>query len=87
MPHLARLKWSARSDPSGLPGRFPGPRRQAVSVAELVTDHGGALSHPSIVAREFGIPAVVGTGCATAKLVTGQSVTVDGTTGRVEPAP
>lgn len=52
----------------------------------LVTDHGGALSHPSIVAREYGIPAVVGTGCATTKLVTGQTVTVDGATGRVEPA-
>ena len=56
-------------------------------AAALVTDHGGALSHPSIVAREYGIPAVVGSGCATAKLVTGQTITVDGTTGRVEPGP
>ncbi|HEY1111321.1 MAG TPA: PEP-utilizing enzyme, partial [Opitutaceae bacterium] len=53
-------------------------------AAALVTDHGGALAHPSIVAREYGIPAVVGTGCATAKLKTGQVVTVDGATGRVE---
>jgi phosphohistidine swiveling domain-containing protein len=53
-------------------------------AAALVTDHGGMLSHPSIVAREYGIPAVVGTGTATASLVDGQVVTVDGTTGRVE---
>ena len=53
-------------------------------AAALVTDHGGALAHPSIVAREYGIPAVVGTGCATTQLTTGQLVTVDGTTGRVE---
>lgn len=50
----------------------------------LVTDHGGALAHPSIVAREYGIPAVVGTGSATTRLASGQTVTVDGTTGRVE---
>ena len=40
-------------------------------AAALVTDHGGALAHPSLVAREYGFPAVVGTGCATKKLVTG----------------
>lgn len=53
-------------------------------AAAIVTDHGGALSHPSIVAREFGIPAVVGTAHATTTLRTGQTVTVDGTAGRVE---
>lgn len=52
-------------------------------AAALVTDHGGMLSHPSIVAREHGIPAVVGTGRATSTLVDGQIVTVDGGTGRV----
>ena len=53
-------------------------------AAALVTDHGGMLAHPAIVAREYGIPAVVGTGVATSSLVDGQMVTVDGTTGRVE---
>jgi pyruvate,water dikinase len=53
-------------------------------AAALVTDHGGMLAHPAIVAREYGIPAVVGTGVATSLLVDGQTVTVDGTTGRVE---
>ena len=50
----------------------------------LVTDGGGMLSHPSIIAREHGIPAVVGTGRATAALRDGQTVTVDGVTGRVQ---
>ena len=50
----------------------------------LVTDGGGMLSHPSIIAREHGIPAVVATGCATATLREGQTVTVDGITGRVQ---
>lgn len=53
-------------------------------AAALVTDHGGMLAHPAIVAREYGIPAVVGTGVATSSLVDGQTVTVDGATGRVE---
>lgn len=53
-------------------------------AAALVTDHGGMLAHPAIVAREYGIPAVVGTGVATSSLVDGQMVTVDGTAGRVE---
>jgi pyruvate,water dikinase len=50
----------------------------------LVTDGGGMLSHPSIIAREHGIPAVVATGCATSRLRDGQTVTVDGITGRVQ---
>jgi len=55
-------------------------------AAAVVTDIGSALSHASIVAREFGIPAVVGCGDATARLVTGMRVTVDGSRGTVEPA-
>ncbi len=50
----------------------------------LVTDTGGLLSHFAIIAREFGIPAVVGTGHAAALLRDGQVVTVDGDRGRVE---
>lgn len=53
-------------------------------AAALVTDHGGMLSHPAIVAREYGIPAVLGTLRATSLLADGQVVIVDGTTGRVE---
>jgi len=51
----------------------------------LVTDVGSAASHASIIAREYGIPAVVGCGDATARLRTGMRVTVDGGTGNVEP--
>ncbi len=50
----------------------------------LVTDGGGMLSHPAIIAREHGIPAVVGTAAATKKLRDGAMVRVDGNTGRVE---
>ncbi|MGI8658724.1 MAG: PEP/pyruvate-binding domain-containing protein [Candidatus Limnocylindria bacterium] len=55
-------------------------------AAAVVTDVGSAASHASIIAREFGIPAVVGCGDATARLKTGMQVTVDGGTGNVEPA-
>ena len=49
----------------------------------LVTDIGGILAHGSIVAREYGIPAVMGTGIATQRITAGQTVTVDGDTGTV----
>jgi pyruvate,water dikinase len=54
------------------------------SMGALVTDGGGILSHPAIIAREHGIPAVVGAGNATAVLEDGQRVTVDGSRGVVE---
>jgi pyruvate,water dikinase len=49
----------------------------------LVTDIGGILAHGSIVAREYGIPAVMGTGNITQRIVTGQRITVDGGAGTV----
>jgi pyruvate,water dikinase len=52
-------------------------------AAAVVTDLGGVLSHGAIVAREYGIPAVVNTRHATARIRTGQIVTVDGNTGTV----
>ena len=52
-------------------------------AAGLVTDIGGILAHGSIVAREYGIPAVLGTGNATQRIITGQIITVDGTAGTV----
>jgi pyruvate,water dikinase len=54
------------------------------SLGGLVCDAGGILSHPAIIAREFGIPAVVGTGSATATVTDGQVVRVDGDEGTVE---
>lgn len=53
-------------------------------AAAVVTDVGSPASHASIIAREYGIPAVVGCGDATARLRTGMRVTVDGNTGNVE---
>jgi rifampicin phosphotransferase len=52
-------------------------------AAAIVTDIGGTLSHGSIVAREYGIPAVMGTGVATRRIRSGQTVTVDGAAGTV----
>jgi phosphohistidine swiveling domain-containing protein len=52
-------------------------------AAAIVTDVGGPLSHGSIVAREYGIPAVLGTGSATRRIRDGQIITVDGSQGTV----
>jgi len=52
-------------------------------AAAVVTDGGNLAAHASLVAREYGIPAVVGTGNATQVLRTGQLVTVDGNAGVV----
>jgi len=54
-------------------------------AAAVVTDGGGLVSHSALLAREVGIPAVVGTKVGTAVLRTGQRVVVDGTTGTVTP--
>ena len=53
-------------------------------ISGLVTDAGGALSHPAVVSREFGIPAVVGTSVATQRIKTGQRIRVNGAAGLVE---
>jgi phosphohistidine swiveling domain-containing protein len=53
-------------------------------AAAVVTDIGGRLSHGAIVAREYGIPAVVNVRRATETIVSGQRVRVDGTKGTVE---
>jgi pyruvate,water dikinase len=53
----------------------------------VVTDVGGPLSHSSIVAREYHIPAVLGTGVATERLTSGQQITVDGDAGTVTSQP
>jgi pyruvate,water dikinase len=53
-------------------------------AAAVVTDGGTLAAHASLVAREYGIPAVVGAGDATLRLRDGQAVTVDGGAGTVE---
>jgi phosphohistidine swiveling domain-containing protein len=53
-------------------------------IAGLVTDTGGTTSHPAVLSREFGIPAVVGTSVATKRIRTGDRIRVDGSKGTVE---
>jgi pyruvate,water dikinase len=58
-------------------------------IAALVTDTGGTTSHPAVLSREFGIPAVIGTSTATHTIRTGDRIRVDGSNGVVtilEPA-
>ncbi len=52
-------------------------------IRATVTDVGGVMSHAAIVCREYGLPAVVGTGRATSEIRTGQMIRVDGTAGVV----
>lgn len=52
-------------------------------ISAAVTDIGGMMSHAAIVCREYGLPAVTGTGTATAKIKTGMRLRVDGNTGTV----
>jgi len=52
-------------------------------IAAAVSDIGGSMSHAAIVAREYGLPAVVGTGSATSRIRDGQRIRVDGARGIV----
>jgi phosphohistidine swiveling domain-containing protein len=52
-------------------------------IAALVTDTGGTTSHPAVLSREFGIPAVIGTSTATHTIRTGDRIRVDGSNGVV----
>ena len=56
-----------------------------LTAGALVMEIGGIMSHDSVVAREYGIPAVVGVPEATKRLRTGQRVRVDGEAGSVLP--
>ena len=53
------------------------------SAGGIVAETGGQLSHTSIIAREFGIPAVVSVRNATRLIREGQLITLDGTAGRI----
>lgn len=56
-------------------------------IGGVVTDRGGTLSHAAVVAREYGIPAVVGTGNATELIRDGMQVSIDGSRGTVQLLP
>jgi pyruvate,water dikinase len=53
-------------------------------IIGLVTDAGGTVSHPAVLSREFGIPAVVGSSVATQQIKSGDRIRINGTTGLVE---
>jgi phosphoenolpyruvate synthase/pyruvate phosphate dikinase len=55
-----------------------------VTIAALVTEVGGLMTHGAVVAREYGLPAVVGVEGATRRIRNGQRIRVDGTSGYVE---
>jgi rifampicin phosphotransferase len=61
----------------------PGWTPYFLPAAGIVTDMGGLLSHSSIIAREYGIPAVVNVGGATRDIVNGRMLRVDGSLGEV----
>ena len=65
------------------PGTDPAWTPLFLSAGGLVMEVGGLMTHGSVVAREYGIPAVVGVGQATLRLRTGMRVRVDGSAGTV----
>ncbi len=79
-PHSAQL---APGEILVCPGTDPAWTPLFLAAGGLVMEVGGMMTHGSVVAREYGIPAVVGVHEATTRLKTGQRVRVDGNTGRV----
>ena len=65
------------------PSTDPGWTPLFLTASGLVMEMGGAMSHGAVVAREYGIPAVVGVPNATEDIVTGQQITVDGAAGTI----
>ena len=65
------------------PSTDPGWTPLFLTAGGLVMEMGGANSHGAMVAREYGIPAVVGVPDATHKIATGQRIIVDGAAGTV----
>ncbi|WP_240531819.1 PEP-utilizing enzyme, partial [Maribacter sp. 4G9] len=53
-------------------------------IKATVTDIGGMMSHAAIICREYGLPAVTGTGSASTAIKTGDYIMVDGSTGKVK---
>jgi phosphohistidine swiveling domain-containing protein len=66
------------------PGTDPSWTPLFMAAGGLVMEVGGLMTHGSVVAREYGIPAVVGVHEATQQIQTGQRIRVDGTSGQIE---
>ena len=65
------------------PGTDPGWTPLFLTAGGLIMEMGGVVTHGAVVAREYGLPAVVGVRQATTRLRDGQRVRVDGSSGRV----
>ncbi len=65
-------------------GADPGWTPLLLVAGGLVMETGGVMTHASVVAREYGVPAVAGVPHATERLETGQRIRLDGTTGRIQ---
>ena len=65
------------------PGTDPSWTPLFLAAGGLIMEVGGLMTHGSVVAREYGIPAVVGVDRATSRLLTGQRVRVDGSKGLI----
>jgi phosphohistidine swiveling domain-containing protein len=80
----------ARLEPGEIlvaPSTDPGWTPLFLTAGGLVMEMGGAMSHGAVVAREYGIPAVVGVPDATERIATGQRIMVDGSAGTIAPEP
>ncbi len=65
------------------PGTDPSWTPLFLTAAGLVMEVGGMMTHGAVVAREYGIPAVVGVDQATTRLKNGQCISLDGTSGSI----
>lgn len=79
-PHTANL---SPGEILVAPSTDPGWTPLFLKASGLVMEVGGAMAHGAIVAREYGLPAVVGVAGATERIATGCHVTLDGTTGTI----
>src|SRR3712207_4779470 len=80
----------ARLEPGEIlvaPSTDPGWTPLFLTAGGLVMEMGGAMSHGAVVAREYGIPAVVGVPEATERITTGERITVDGSAGAITAEP
>jgi phosphohistidine swiveling domain-containing protein len=83
---VIRSPVGARLEPGEIlvaPSTDPGWTPLFLTAGALVMEMGGMMSHGAVVAREYGIPAVVGVAGATEQIATGSRVTVDGSAGTV----